>query len=608
MIKYCGIMTLVCLYGCGKSYETGLEECSKAEQQMFSSCIVSGCSASYSEDASGAKDCNISAEGTVISVSGGAECSFSDSGSCFIVCDCPEGTDIEIVVENANQKDTSGDSDTSSDLPDNQEDDTGKSSGVDTSSADSSSDDTSSHTDSGGDVSAEDDWDRDGFTELEGDCDDASSAVNPYASDAVGDGNDQNCDGIDGVDADLDGYASTSSGGSDCDDLDYSVLPGAVDLKSDGIDANCDGDDEDTIRFKNIYTFSSISDSYSEIDSIGDLNGDGYTDLIITMYGLSTYPKYYMSGASIKSRMQTYTKFYEPSIYSSGSTVRPRLSIKDYNGDGYLDVLSDYLFDGLDLSVGLITKSVKRCGVATGTDYDMDGDEDVALMGSYYYYMNNMSDCINGTISTSSPIDIFSKIEAYTTASGYRLSSYGLSDIGDCNGDGSSDIIYQAQYTPSGYASSAENYISMELGGTHMASRGYVYGDERPTDRDGDGLYEFLIQTGTSYSVIGMYRCVSSGSYKSQVIDSISYSLSAYAGDIDNDMDNEYVVYSPSTGDWTLRISDSNYYNSPNEYNFDSVYFSSPTSFVIGNWDSDPGKEVVYVDTSGNLSVADIDI
>jgi len=64
--------------------------------------------------------------------------------------------------------------------------------------------DVDADTDGDTDIDTVDD-DGDGYSEAEGDCDDGNSAVNPAATDMVGDDNDQNCDGVDGTDSDGDG-------------------------------------------------------------------------------------------------------------------------------------------------------------------------------------------------------------------------------------------------------------------------------------------------------------------------------------------------------------------------------------------------------------------
>jgi hypothetical protein len=90
------------------------------------------------------------------------------------------------------------------------------------------------------------------------DCNDSDVGIRPGADDPVGDGIDQNCDGVDGtvgetacqpdaVDADGDGAAPTGRGclpsELDCDDADGAVGPLAGDTIGDGIDTNCDGVD-----------------------------------------------------------------------------------------------------------------------------------------------------------------------------------------------------------------------------------------------------------------------------------------------------------------------------------------------------------------------------
>ncbi len=100
---------------------------------------------------------------------------------------------------------------------------------------------------------------------LADDCDDSSAQTYPGAEDLLGDGVDQDCDGVDGtlcaVDADQDGFGTTqttaASDGScdlldgeaeldnttDCDDGDPEVFPGADEIEDDGIDQDCDGVD-----------------------------------------------------------------------------------------------------------------------------------------------------------------------------------------------------------------------------------------------------------------------------------------------------------------------------------------------------------------------------
>ena len=76
------------------------------------------------------------------------------------------------------------------------------------------------------------------------DCNDANVGVFPGAPDVVdGEGLDNDCDGVDGVDGDGDGAASETSGGADCDDTDDAIRPGAIDIADDGVDQDCDGAD-----------------------------------------------------------------------------------------------------------------------------------------------------------------------------------------------------------------------------------------------------------------------------------------------------------------------------------------------------------------------------
>lgn len=91
---------------------------------------------------------------------------------------------------------------------------------------------------------ANSDFDNDGYSPNEGDCNDSDAMINPAAYDEIGDGIDSDCDGlIDNVitvDNDNDGFDSVETGGLDCNDFDATINPDAEEI-ADGIDNNCDG-------------------------------------------------------------------------------------------------------------------------------------------------------------------------------------------------------------------------------------------------------------------------------------------------------------------------------------------------------------------------------
>ncbi len=113
------------------------------------------------------------------------------------------------------------------------------------------------------------DGDNDGVVEAE-DCDDNDSSINPNASDDVGDGVDQNCDGIDGIDSDADGISSVESGGTDCDDTDAdftasSELTYYTDADGDGFGSDEGGMIESCERPDGFVENNDDCDDFSEL-------------------------------------------------------------------------------------------------------------------------------------------------------------------------------------------------------------------------------------------------------------------------------------------------------------------------------------------------------
>ncbi len=148
------------------------------------------------------------------------------------------------------------------------------------------------------------DSDADGYTILQGDCDDNDDSIHPTVQDTPNDGVDQNCDGQDGVQPDEDGDGYTFFDG-DCDDDNPKVNPGASDSITDGLDANCDGfdgidkglydgdfDDDQVLdagdNCPDVYNpdqsdsdgdkVGDVCDTGDAADAISDTDGDGLPD------------------------------------------------------------------------------------------------------------------------------------------------------------------------------------------------------------------------------------------------------------------------------------------------------------------------------------------
>jgi len=99
------------------------------------------------------------------------------------------------------------------------------------------------------------DMDGDGYTEANGDCDDYDPDVYPHAPEDGGNGTgepngiDDDCDGIidnhlPTVDDDGDGFSEVEG---DCDDNDIYANPGAYDVPDNQLDEDCNGIPDDTV-------------------------------------------------------------------------------------------------------------------------------------------------------------------------------------------------------------------------------------------------------------------------------------------------------------------------------------------------------------------------
>jgi hypothetical protein len=346
--------------------------------------------------------------------------------------------------------------------------------------------------------------DTEGHVGQGGDCADLNSAVHPAAAE-VCDGIDNDCDGdIDGdvddlellyADSDGDGFGDLSTAAAacptaglvadstDCDDTSATIWPGAPEVL-DGQDSDCDGVIDQTSLSDGVVLSDGGTDRAGDqagysVAGPGDVNGDGYDDLLI--------------GAN-----------YEDSGGSNAGAAYLILGRDDLTGQGLSD--ADVLLTGEEAG-GEAGQFVGGLG-----DLDGDGYDDIAVIAPEYGDTDGRLYLLwGGGLSSGSLGDADAIFDAIASAD--RISG---ASSGDINDDGFPELIVSA--FGAGDGNEGAVYVfegsTERLEGQRLSSADAILAGERgdsypgqsmgAADISGDGISDLFIAAPGHNYVVGV--------------------------------------------------------------------------------------------------------
>lgn len=261
--------------------------------------------------------------------------------------------------------------------------------------------------------------------------------------------------------------------------------------------------------------------SPSTLAGVGDTNGDGYADVVVSDFAGGHARLYFGGPSGLSSGLSTPLNALDGTARSFGRSV---LGAGDVNGDGFADILATnggaaaeaYIYLGSATAPG--GSSITLQGPTTpGTEFgrsasgvdDMNGDgyADV-LIGEDF---QNHAYIYFGGASGPAPA---ASVDLLSPDSGTALFGFGVSGLGDTNGDGFADAVVGTDQT---------GRVYVYLGGENGIGPAPSVTPTRPSDNpyfgfpvtgvgdiDGDGFEDLLVSgDGKSFLFRGSAQGVS---------------------------------------------------------------------------------------------------
>ncbi|GEM_PF-2370740 len=409
------------------------------------------------------------------------------------------------------------------------------------------------------------DDDGDGFTEDEGDCDDADPEAHPGAEETPWDGVDQDCSGADLLDADGDGHEVPE----DCDDHDAESHPGAEELP-DGLDQDCDGDvDEGTTAI------DEDGDGYSELDGDCDDSDPAVSPAAeeICDNGLDDD----CDGGPGDCGLEGTLFVEDADVVFLGTTEsdlgRSLASAGDLTGDGQADLALGapaYTSDGLGqvwVVPGPLTSATlgesgwlltgerrdDKAGLELDAGGDLDGDGLADLVIGGNGHRQGQAYVIYGPVTGDQALaDAPVVLRSQTDETNFP-SSVGL--LGDADGDGVGDLALThtgvedstgAIYVWSGASLESDAPPTATLSGSRV---GQQLGDRvGSADLDGDGVQDLLSGAYSDDLVAGFFGPITADRTTDDADLLARGCTVGVAGDLDGDGWADLVAADPKAG------------------------------------------------------------